>query len=272
MTDFKTEIMGVLNVTPDSFSDGGQFSHIDRAVSRAKEMSDQGAAIIDIGGESTRPGADVVDENTELSRVLPVIKAVRTEKIKARISIDTRRPNVAMAAIKAGASIWNDVTALSFEKTSADVAADLGCDVVLMHMKGTPKNMQSKPEYDDVMAEVRTYLNDRMKTAVSAGVKKKNIILDPGIGFGKRLPDNLDLLLKFHGLFELGCPILIGASRKSFINKIDGSCVDERLGGSLAAALWASHLGASILRVHDVKETAQALKIWQAIGSRENVE
>lgn len=261
--------MGVLNATPDSFSDGGAHYGVENAVARALEMCAHGVDIIDIGGESTRPGAKTVGEKEELSRVLPVIKALQKENIKTEISIDTRRPKVAKAAIGAGANIWNDVTALSFDENSIAVAAKLGCKVVLMHMQGTPQTMQDSPEYGDVMGEVGAYLKQRAELAIEGGVKPENIILDPGIGFGKRLEDNLDILQKFDDLYALGFPVLIGASRKSFMGQIDDSKADDRLGGSIACALWASSLGASIVRVHDVKETIQALKVWQAIRERD---
>ena len=265
------EIMGVLNVTPDSFSDGGQYSHLDHAVEQALMMVEQGADIIDIGGESTRPGADIVDEKTELSRVLPVINALKKANISAKISIDTRRPVVAAEAVNAGASIWNDVTALSFDERSPNVAAGLGCNVILMHMQGDPKTMQKHPNYAHVVDEVKSYLSERADIAIEAGVNPEKISIDPGIGFGKRLQDNLDLLQNTDAFHELGFPVLIGTSRKSFIGKIDGSAVDTRLGGSLASALWAASMGASILRVHDVKETVQAMNVWRAITERENV-
>ena len=257
-------IMGVLNVTPDSFSDGGQFTTIDEAVKRAYQMVTDGADIIDIGGESTRPGAKPVSVDEEMARVMPVIEAL--SGLDADISIDTRRPAVAQAAVQAGASIWNDVTALEFDETSPDIAAKLGCKIVLMHMRGTPVTMQDNPHYKNVVAEVMGYLKERMRIAVKAGVKKGNIILDPGIGFGKRLEDNLDLMQHLDDFHILGRPILLGASRKSFMGKIDGSDAEGRLGGSIASAIWGASLGASIVRVHDVKQTAQALKIWQAIG------
>ena len=267
--------MGILNVTPDSFyqrqaahSDGGRFKGVSRAVERAHEMMAEGADIIDIGGESTRPGADVVEQAQELARVIPVIEALKG--IDAEISIDTRRPGVARAAVAAGASIWNDVTALEFDTRSPKMAALLGCEVVLMHMRGSPETMQDNPHYKDVVADVMAYLKGRMRAAMKAGVKPENIIIDPGIGFGKRLEDNLDLLQHLDDFHKLGCPILLGTSRKSFIGKIDGSTVDERLGGSIASALWGASMGASILRAHDVKETVQALKVWRAIGEREN--
>ncbi|PHR91403.1 MAG: dihydropteroate synthase [Robiginitomaculum sp.] len=262
--------MGILNVTPDSFSDGGQFSSTDKAITHALEMCTHGAHIIDIGGESTRPGADVVSEADELARILPVIEGLVSENLSAQISIDTRRPKVAKAAIKAGASIWNDVTALSFEANSISMAAELGCEIVLMHMKGTPKTMQENPVYDNVVDEVCTYLKRRLEAAMAGGVQAKNIILDPGIGFGKRLEDNLLLLAEVDDLNALGYRVLIGASRKNFISMIDKSPADARLGGSLASALWAANLGASIVRVHDVKETAQALKVWQAMRKQKN--
>ena len=262
--------MGVLNITPDSFSDGGQNFGVEKAVVRAQEMCAYGVDILDIGGESTRPGAEIVGEAEELSRVIPVIKALRQANIATEISVDTRRPKVAEAAIGAGANIWNDITALSFEKGSTAMAAKLGCQVVLMHMQGNPQTMQDSPEYKDVMEEVGAYLKGRADLAIDADVKPENIILDPGIGFGKRLDDNLGILQKFDDLHALGYPVLIGASRKSFIGQIDGSTADDRLGGSIASALWAASLGASIVRVHDVKETVQALKVWRAIRGREN--
>ena len=264
------KIMGILNVTPDSFSDGGQFDGVEQAVAQAHAMVAAGADIIDIGGESTRPGADVVDEAEELGRVTPVIEALAG--IDAEISIDTRRPEVALAAVGAGASIWNDVTALEFDAGSPAMAAKLGCKVVLMHMRGTPETMQKNPHYKNVVTEVIAYLKGRMSVALKAGVQVENIILDPGIGFGKRLEDNLDLLQHLDDFHMLGRPILLGASRKSFIGKIDASDAKsdagDRLGGSIASALWGASMGASILRVHDVGETVQAVRVWRAIGER----
>lgn len=262
--------MGVLNITPDSFSDGGQNFGVEKAVACAQEMCEDGVDILDIGGESTRPGAEIVGEAEELSRVIPVIKALRQANITTEISIDTRRPKVTEAAIGAGANIWNDITALSFDAGSVAMAAKLDCKVVLMHMQGNPQTMQDSPKYKDVMEEVGSYLKQRADLAIDAGVKPENIILDPGIGFGKRLEDNLSILQKLDDLHALGFPILIGASRKSFIGQIDGSKAEGRLGGSIAAALWASSLGASIVRVHDVKETVQALRVWLAVREREN--
>jgi dihydropteroate synthase len=260
------KIMGILNVTPDSFSDGGQYSDVEQALAQAHDMVRAGAEIIDIGGESTRPGADVVGQVEELNRVMPVIEALAG--LDAEISIDTRRPEVAQAAVAAGASIWNDVTALEFDAGSPAMAAKLGCEIVLMHMRGTPETMQKNPYYKNVVAEVIAYLKGRMSVALKAGVKVDNIIFDPGIGFGKRLEDNLDLLQHLDDVHMLGRPILLGASRKSFIGKIDGSSASERLGGSIASALWGASMGVSILRVHDVEETVQALKVWRTIGGR----
>ncbi len=260
------KIMGILNVTPDSFSDGGQYDGVEKAVARAHEMVAAGADIIDIGGESTRPGADVVGQSAELERVLPVIEALFG--VDADISIDSRRPEVAQAAFKAGACIWNDVTALGFDEKSPAMAAKLGCKIVLMHMRGTPETMQDNPHYKNVVGEVISYLIGRVSVAMKAGVKRENIILDPGIGFGKRLEDNLDLLQHLDDFHILGRPILLGASRKSFMGKIDGSVPSNRLGGSIASALWGASMGASILRVHDVEETVRALKVWGAIYGR----
>ncbi len=259
--------MGILNVTPDSFSDGGQYESIGRAVDHAYKMTKQGADIIDIGGESTRPGAQSVSENQELDRVMPVIEGLKG--LGAQISIDTRRPAVASAAIGAGASIWNDVTALSFDAKSPNMAAKLGCKVVLMHMQGTPQTMQNSPCYKNVIAEVMAYLKARVSDAINAGVAREKIILDPGIGFGKRLEDNLDLIQHLDDLHILGHGLLFGSSRKSFISMIDKSDVNERLGGSIASAIWAISMGASILRVHDVQETAQAVKVWERIRRKE---
>ncbi|HHL43138.1 MAG TPA: dihydropteroate synthase [Hellea balneolensis] len=263
----RPKIMGIVNVTPDSFSDGGRFTSLDAARNHAEEMIESGADIIDIGGESTRPGAKPVSVDEELRRVIPVISAL--SGCGADISIDTRKPEVAKAAIQAGAHIWNDVTALSYQKDGPEMAARLGCKVVLMHMQGTPENMQLAPKYQNVVAEILAYLKGRASLALRAGVKRENIIVDPGIGFGKRLSDNLDILQHLDDFHMLGYPVLLGASRKSFIGAIDKSTSKARLGGSLAAALWGASLGAQIVRVHDVAETAQALNIWQAIRERE---
>ncbi|MBR9824306.1 MAG: dihydropteroate synthase [Alphaproteobacteria bacterium] len=258
-------VMGVLNVTPDSFSDGGDFVDLAAAVDRAMEMLEKGADVIDIGGESTRPGADPVPVDEELRRVIPVIKALRDETA-ARISIDTFKPAVARAAIEAGADIWNDVRALQ-EDGALETAADLGVPVILMHMSGTPKTMQDKPDYQDVVGEVCDFLTERADLAMAAGVKADCIWLDPGIGFGKTLDHNLALMHDLDQVIALGYPVLFGASRKRFIAAIDESGSDEmeRLGGSLAAAMRAAQAGAAMVRVHDVRMTVQALKVQAAI-------
>lgn len=259
--------MGVVNVTPDSFSDGGRFFDEAAATAHARKLLADGADILDIGGESTRPGAEPVPADAELARVLPVIQAVRRDS-DVPISIDTAKSAVARAAVAAGATIWNDVTALRGAPDSADTAAELGCQVVLMHMQGEPRTMQDDPRYDDVVAEVRDFLAERAEAAMAAGVSRDRILLDPGIGFGKRLEHNLALLRGLPDLAALGFPLVLGVSRKRFIKAIDSSAesADDRLGGSLAAALQGAARGAAILRVHDVRETVQALAIEAAIA------
>jgi dihydropteroate synthase len=257
-------IMGVLNVTPDSFSDGGQWIDQEAAVGRALEMLNNGADIIDIGGESTRPGAKPVPEAEELRRVIPVIRALR-ERTAARISIDTFKPAVARAAIEAGADIWNDVMALRHE-SAVETAAELGVPVILMHMSGTPQTMQKNPQYEDVVSDVCDFLTERADIAMGAGVTADSIWLDPGIGFGKSLDHNLALMHDLDQVIALGYPVLFGASRKRFIAAIDdGAAETERLGGSLAAALRAAQAGVAMVRVHDVRMTVQALKVQAAI-------
>ncbi|WP_421792956.1 dihydropteroate synthase [Hyphobacterium sp.] len=258
--------MGIVNVTPDSFSDGGRFNETDAAIDHALKLAREGADILDIGGESTRPGANRVEEADELARVIPVIKGVRRHT-DAAISIDTMKPVVAAAAIEAGASIWNDVNALRAPGAKA-LAAELGCGVILMHMQGEPRTMQQNPQYQDVVAEVGTWLSRRAEAVIQAGVDRSNIWLDPGIGFGKMLQHNLQLLRSIKGLTKLGFPLLVGASRKRFIEMIDaGSQAGDRLGGSLFAALYAAQQSAACLRVHDVRETVQALKVMAAVNA-----
>ncbi|WP_417493116.1 dihydropteroate synthase [Maricaulis sp.] len=257
-------IMGVLNVTPDSFSDGGDFIDQHAAVERGLEMLKNGADVIDIGGESTRPGAQPVDAAEEMRRVIPVIKTLR-EQTAARISIDTCKPDVARAAIGAGADIWNDVMALRAEGAVA-TAAELGVPVILMHMAGTPTTMQKAPQYRDVVSEVCEFLTERADIAMAGGVDAGSIWLDPGIGFGKSLDHNLALMHDLDQVIALGYPVLFGASRKRFIAAIDdGADETERLGGSLAAALRAAQAGAAMVRVHDIRMTVQALKVQAAI-------
>ena len=258
-------VMGVINATPDSFSDGGQFVHPEAALEQARRLIAQGADILDIGGESTRPGAVPVDMQEELARVLPIIEAIRRESSIA-ISIDTRKPEVARAAVAAGANCWNDVSALTFASDSMATAVALDVPVVLMHAQGDPKTMQQAPQYRDVTGEVLNFLVGRIGQAIQAGVKLSNIIVDPGIGFGKTLEHNLTLLRDLPRFVALGRPVLIGASRKRFIAALDqGAEVGDRLGGSVAAALFAAQYGAQILRVHDVAETRQALTVQIAL-------
>ena len=267
-------VMGVVNVTPDSFSDGGRFLDAAAALAHARRLIAEGADMIDIGGESTRPGAEPVPEAEEIARVVPLIEQIHRES-PVRISIDTMKPAVARAAVAAGADLWNDVSALGWSADSPSVAADLGCDVALMHMRGDPRTMQQDPQYEDVVAEVGDFLATRAAAAMAAGVGREKIWLDPGIGFGKdrgvgadAWPEhNLALLRHLDQLVASGFPILLGVSRKRFIRAIDDTAAsaDDRLGGSLAAALWGVSRGAKALRVHDVRETVQALKVWAAI-------
>jgi len=263
--------MGILNVTPDSFSDGGRHETLEAAVKQALCLLDEGADILDIGGESTRPGAVEVDVQEEIRRTVPVIKALREATrdfdMDPLISIDTRKPDVAEAAILAGADIWNDVSALGFDARSPALAAELACPVILMHAQGSPETMQDNPSYDDPVEEIKSWLAVQVEKAVQLGVDPDLITLDPGIGFGKRHTDNLAIFNRLAEIKALGFPILMGASRKSFIGQIDGSNADDRLGGSLAAALWCAQAGAEMLRVHDVAETVQAVKVWGAMAN-----
>jgi len=258
--------MGIVNVTPDSFSDGGAFLDPASALAHARRLIVEGADILDIGGESTRPRAEPVSEADEIARVIPVIERVRAES-GVRISIDTMKPAVARAAVIAGATMWNDVTALTASPDSLAMAAELGCEVVLMHMQGEPRTMQAAPHYDDVVSEVATYLVARAEAAMAAGVARENIWLDPGIGFGKTAEHSLVLLRNLDRIVALGFPVLLGASRKSSIAAIahDRSTADQRLGGSIAVALAAARSGVAAVRVHDVAETVQALAVAEAI-------
>lgn len=258
--------MGVVNVTPDSFSDGGRFLERGAALAHARRLIADGADSLDVGAESTRPGAAPVSAADELSRVLPVIADVRAESA-IPISIDTMKPEVARAAVAAGADMWNDVTALGWGDDSLATAAELGCEVVLMHMRGEPGTMQVAPVYDDIVAEVSAYLAERAEAAMAAGVARERIWLDPGIGFGKNIRHSLALLGHLDRIVALGFPVLLGASRKSFLARIDPAATTaaERLGGSLAAALAGAAAGVSAVRVHDVRETVQALSVAAAI-------
>jgi dihydropteroate synthase len=261
------KVMGVVNATPDSFSDGGRWMALGPALDHTRRLIADGADTLDIGGESTRPGAQPVPEAVELERVIPLIEAVRAES-DIPISIDTMKPAVAEAAVAAGATMWNDVTALGWSPTSLDTAAKLGCDVVLMHMQGEPRSMQAEPHYDDVVGEVCAFLLARAEAALSAGVRRERIWLDPGVGFGKHaLRHNLPLIASLDRVAALGFPVLLGVSRKRFIGALDDDApADARLGGSLAGALWGAQAGVAMVRVHDVRETVQALRVWRAIG------
>lgn len=260
-------VMGIVNVTPDSFSDGGRYLDADAALSHARRLIADGADILDIGGESTRPGAAPVAEADELARTIPLITAIRAGS-DVPISIDTLKPAVARAAVAAGATMWNDVTALRGAPDAPDVAAELGCRVVLMHMLGEPGTMQNAPRYNDVVAEVEAFLLARAEVAMAAGAARDNIWLDPGIGFGKTLDHNLALLRALPRFVALGFPVLLGASRKRFIAAIDPAAKDagDRLGGSLAVALEGARTGVAAVRVHDVRETVQALAVQAAVG------
>jgi dihydropteroate synthase len=261
----RPRIMGILNITPDSFSDGGEAFAVDAAARRADSMAEAGAAFLDVGGESTRPGAEPVAPKDEIARVVPVIRAIRG--LGLPVSIDTRNAQTMRAALDAGAAIVNDVTALTWDAEALRVVEDARCPVVLMHMKGTPQTMQKSPRYDDVVAEVRAFLLDRARACTDAGVAADQVALDPGIGFGKTVDHNMALIAHLDVLAATGHPVLLGVSRKSFIGKLSrGEAAQARVPGSLAAALAGVAKGARILRVHDVAETAQALAVWRAVG------
>ncbi len=260
------QIMGIVNVTPDSFSDGGQFLASDAAIAHGQQLQRDDASMLDIGGESTRPGAEPVSDDQEIERVVPVLKGLKgLANVNAILSIDTRKPSVMKHAAAAGAGFINDVTALTFSPDSLTTAAKTGLPICLMHSQGTPQTMQNNPQYDEVVLDVYDYLSDRIAACLQAGIDKNRIIIDPGIGFGKAVRHNLALIdevAMFHGL---GVPILLGASRKSFIGAVVGDKdANKRLPGSLAAALNGLQSGVQILRVHDVGETVQAVQIWQA--------
>jgi dihydropteroate synthase len=254
--------MGIVNVTPDSFSDGGQFTGSREAIDHALRLYDEGADILDIGGESTRPGSIPVSVQTERQRVIPVIKGIRKHR-NAVISVDTYKSETAESALEAGACIINDISALRADRRMAEIIARYRASVVLMHMKGEPETMQEDPHYDDVVDEVYTFLKDRITFAKQAGISQ--IIIDPGIGFGKRLIDNLELQRSIRHFTSLGKPVLIGVSRKSFIGAILDLPVDQRLEGSLAAAVVGVLHGVSIVRVHDVGATRRAIRVTEAI-------
>jgi len=258
-------IMGILNVTPDSFSDVGQFFSLENALRHADLMVHQGADIIDIGGESTRPGADVVSVEEELHRVMPVVEAIRS-RLDVSISVDTSSPEVMLASAKAGASMINDVRALR-KDGALEAARFTGLPVCLMHMQGDPRTMQMDPAYNDLIGEVRLFFSERIAVCLEVGIEKGNLLLDPGFGFGKTPQHNLQLINQLSAFKDLGCPLLVGLSRKSTIGKVLESQGEDLLIGSLVGAVWAFSKGASILRVHDVAETHAALTMARAFAS-----
>jgi dihydropteroate synthase len=259
-------IMGVLNVTPDSFSDGGRWLDPATALAQARAMREAGADIIDVGGESTRPGAEPVGADAELARVVPVIEAIARE-VDVAIAIDTCKPVVMRAAVAAGAAMVNDVLALRADG-ALEAAAELGVPVCLMHMQGEPRTMQAAPHYDDVVADVHRFLADRLLACEFAGIPRQRLLVDPGFGFGKALEHNLELLRRFERFTDLGVPVLAGLSRKSMIGALTGRAVEERVTGSVAAALIAVQRGAAVVRVHDVAPTRDALAVWAAVADR----
>lgn len=257
--------MGILNVTPDSFSDGGRYFASDAAIQRGLGLWKEGATVVDVGGESTRPGAEPVPLSEELDRVLPVVRGLSTHDPEALISVDTRKPEVAEQALSAGACLVNDVSAAANPRM-LEVVAQAGAGIILMHMRGTPKTMQQNTRYANVVAEVAEFLWERAERATAAGLPKKHIFLDPGIGFGKDLDGNLSLLRAFSQLAATGFPLVLGVSRKSFIGHLTGAPVENRLPGSLAALLVALPCPRVIVRVHDVAATLQFLKVARAVG------
>jgi dihydropteroate synthase len=264
----KTWIMGVINITPDSFSDGGLYFDRKEAVKRGMELVKQGADILDVGGESTRPGSDAISPEEELKRILPVISEIR-EKTDVLISVDTTKSEVAEAALEAGADIINDISAFRFDDRMPLIAIETSAPVILMHMKGVPKTMQSNPYYEDLFQEIRCFLEERIATAEAYGIKKENIIIDPGIGFGKSLEHNLSIINNLNFLEELARPILVGISRKSFIGKILNLPPQERVEGTIASAVLSVLKGAHILRVHDVEPVKRAITVAEAIMKEE---
>jgi dihydropteroate synthase len=256
------KLMGVVNVTPDSFSDGGLFLDAEAAIEHGRKLAAQGAEMLDVGGESTRPGAEEVSAEEELRRVEPVVAGLAEV---ATVSIDTSKLSVAEAALDAGAAIVNDVTALRGDPEIGGLCAERDAGLVLMHMLGNPRTMQRDPRYEDVVDNVKAFLAERLETAIGVGVDEERIWLDPGLGFGKALEHNLELLRRLGELRELGRPLLIGTSRKSFLGKIDDSPVGERLGGTIATSVLAAAEGVDVLRVHDVAETVEAMRVASAI-------
>jgi dihydropteroate synthase len=257
-------VMGIVNVTPDSFSDGGRYLDADAAVAHAIELAREGATILDVGGESTRPGAEPVGEAEERRRVVPVIEQLRARLPEVRVSIDTCKASVAAAALDAGADLVNDVTALRGDPEMAPLVAERGVEVCLMHMLGEPRTMQNDPRYGEVVSDVAAFLHDRVAFAVSEGVEEERILLDPGIGFGKTVAHNLELLRRLDEIVALGRPVLVGTSRKSFLGRLTGREVEDRLAGTIATNVMAFERGARIFRVHEVAPVLDALKVAAA--------
>ncbi|MFM7128290.1 MAG: dihydropteroate synthase [bacterium] len=266
--DGRCSVMGILNVTPDSFSDGGQAFLPDLAVARASEMLVQGADILDLGGESTRPGAEPVPADEEWRRVGPVLEQLREQVPQALLSIDTFKPEVARQATALGVQIVNDITGLDPAGQMGEVVAESGASLVIMHMQGTPATMQNNPQYDDVVGVVLAFFEQRLRFAERLGIGPERIALDPGIGFGKRLEHNISLLQSMDRFRQLGSVVLIGTSRKRMIGELTGRVVSERMAGSVASAIYAAWQGASIVRVHDVAETADGLNVWSALTGK----
>jgi dihydropteroate synthase len=260
----RTLVMGVINITPDSFSDGGKFYDTKVAISHAKYLVSNGADILDVGGESTRPGSESVTMDEEMKRVIPVIEGISNE-VEIPISIDTGKSEVAKAALDAGACIINDISAMRSDPRIANVAAESQSPLILMHMQGTPKDMQKDPKYKDVMGDIKEFLEERLDLAQSKGVTRENMIIDPGIGFGKTLEHNYEIIRRLRELKDLNLPILMGTSRKSFIGNTLGLDVNERLEGTLATITMSIINGADIIRVHDVKEAVRTAKMTDAI-------
>ncbi len=264
----RTLVAGVLNVTPDSFSDGGRFINNQRAVKRALDMEREGADIIDIGGQSTRPGSKAVGAKAELERIMPVLKTL-ADQLTVPISIDTTEAEVARRAVEAGADIINDVSALRFDDRMAKVAAECDVPVILMHMQGTPEDMQQGPHYDDVIGEIKAFLRDRIKYAVDQGIDRQKIIIDPGIGFGKRLEHNLTLLANIEEFYELGRPVMVGHSRKSFMKTLLNLQVDQRDMTTVALSGYLANKGVHIVRVHEVGDTRNSLELIRRLNNEE---
>jgi dihydropteroate synthase len=256
------QLMGIVNVTPDSFSDGGLYLDTDAAIAHSLQLVRGGADLLDVGGESTRPGAAEVGTDEEIARVVPVFEGL--VGVGLPVSIDTTKVAVAEAAIEAGATIVNDISALRFDPGLGPLCAERGCELILMHMQGTPRTMQESPSYDDVVDDVKAFLAERVETAMAAGVAEERIWVDPGIGFGKTVEHNLELLRRLGELRELGRPLVVGTSRKSFIGRLTGRQVQDRIGGSIATNVLAAKAGADVLRVHDVCETREALAVVDA--------